>query len=81
MKIKYTGKKAYRFIYKDNLIILKPGQVFNLPVDAAKKIKGSKFNKYFKKISDEPTDKELLKMARKQIKELEKRIALLEINI
>lgn len=85
ISIRYTGKKPYTITYRDVVYQLTPGQVLQIPKKAAKKIKGSKFRRYFELVRDEPmleermqTTEEALTQARDVIINMRNRIIVLE---
>ena len=85
IKIRYIGKSPYTITYRDVTYNLTPGQLLQLPKKAARKIKGSKFRRYFELIKDEPTVEErlreleeLLQQARTVIINLRNRVSILE---
>ena len=85
IKIRYIGKKPYTITYNDVIYNLTSGQVLQIPRKAARKIKGSKFRRYFELVQNEPAleermhtaEEELLK-ARDVIINLRNRITVLE---
>ena len=85
IKIRYIGKSPYTITYRDITHHLTPGQELNIPLKAARKIKGSKFRRYFELVRDEPTIEErmleleeLLMQARTVIISLRSRVNTLE---
>ena len=85
IKIRYIGTRPYTVTYRDVTHHLIPGQVLQIPKKAARKIKGSKFRRYFELVRNEPTVKqrvreleELLQQARTVIISLRSRVNTLE---
>ena len=85
ISIRYIGKKPYTIVYRDVTYKLTPGQVLQLPKKATRKIKGSKFRRYFELVRDEPsleermqTAEEELDLARDVIINLRNRVTILE---
>lgn len=87
IKIRYIGKSPYAVTYKDVTHHLTPGQVLQIPKKAARKIKGSKFRRYFELVRDEPSleermhdAEEALTLARDVIINLRNRVNVLEAH-
>ncbi len=85
IKIRYIGKSPYTITYRDVTYHLTPGQVLTIPKKAARKIKGSKFRRFFELFREGPTleervreQEELLEQARTVIINLRNRVTVLE---